>query len=260
MDWEIWRSGVGASEHRKGRAGQMGMARSGLAGDGRSYGAAAPELLHKLAFATPALVLEGICISIGSQGVYLGKAIVSSSCLSASSPRGHSLLYVIYCLTISLSATSHCSRKDQGIQFRTEFLHAWGLEKREQTGIGLVTNIPVVLSFYCPIRNLVRLISSRVCLNSSLLTCLGAESSSGAASVWNISSLFVSSRLLIPPVLAIKGSKVASPLQKSSHIADWRNHLFLLGPFGPDCTYFLVFVILLFCFFLSSLSRVFSAT
>lgn len=43
---------------RKGRAGQMGMDHLGLGAAGRSYGAAAPELLHKLAFATPALVLH----------------------------------------------------------------------------------------------------------------------------------------------------------------------------------------------------------
>ncbi|KAJ9292423.1 hypothetical protein DTO271G3_8797 [Paecilomyces variotii] len=158
---EIWRSGVGVLDRpstRKGRAGQMGTDQLGLGAAGRSYGAAAPSLLHKLAFATPALVLHLHLHRVARR--FLGKTIVSSCCFSASCPLGLYLLHVVCYLAIFASAASQCCWTDQGIQFRTEFLHAWEVEKSaDRKSDSLLTSLLFFL--YYPIRNLVRLVSSR---------------------------------------------------------------------------------------------------
>ncbi|KAJ9390883.1 hypothetical protein DTO063F5_1327 [Paecilomyces variotii] len=107
----------------------MGTDHLGLGAAGRSYGAAAPELLHKLAFATPALVLH----------LHLHQVA------KAFSGEDHCIIFAAGQIRGYSSERSFCT------------LGRW--KSADWESDSLLTSLLFFL--YYPIRNLVRLVSSR---------------------------------------------------------------------------------------------------
>ncbi|KAJ9328236.1 hypothetical protein DTO027B5_1731 [Paecilomyces variotii] len=133
----------------------MGTDHLGLGAAGRSYGAAAPELLHKLAFSSR----PSSASPSGRKGVFWGRPLYH---LVASQPLVPRVF--IFCTSSAIWLSSHPLRHSAAGQIRgysseRSFCTLGRWKSADWKSDSLLTSLLFFL--YYPIRNLVRLVSSR---------------------------------------------------------------------------------------------------